>query len=190
MKSLLEASETLEPELVDQIRALIPEPVADAVRDATPSAWLPLEMNVQLADIIATALGPQRSLAFFRAMVLREYETSLFKTFITGITRVMGVTPAVFVKFVARGWELVYRECGTFIPLEVGTTEARLLFRDLPEVCVQNQLWLDAVRSTFYSAFDLAKVTGRVDWEELNLKNRRAVFHFQWQPRSCAPAIE
>ncbi len=184
MKSLLEASETLELELVAQIRALVPEPMAVAVRDATPSAWMPLEMNVELADIIATALGPQRSQAFFRAMVLREYETSLFKAFITGITRAIGVTPAVFVKFVSRGWELVYQECGNFTPLEVGTTEARLLFDDLPDVCVQNQLWLEAVRSTFYSAFDLAKVTGRIDWDELNLKNRRAVFHFQWQPRS------
>lgn len=184
MKSLLEASERLEPDLAEHIRSLIPEPVLDAVEDAMPSAWLPLEMNIQVADILATALGPERSLSFFRGMVLREYETSLFKTFIAGITRVMGVTPAVFVKVVPRGWELVYRDCGSFTPLDVDANSARLLFDELPELCVRNRLWLDAVRSTFYSAFDLADVTGTVAWDELNLKDRRAVFHFQWQPRS------
>ena len=181
MKSLLEAGELLEPDLAEQLRALIPEAIVDAVTDATPSAWLPLEMNVELADILATALGPDRSLSFFRGMLLREYQTSLFKSFITGITRVMGVTPAVFVKVVPRGWELVYQECGSLTPLDVGSSAARLQLDDLPEVCVRNRLWLDAVRGTFYSAFDLANVPGSIEWEELNLKDRRAVFHFQWR---------
>ena len=181
MKSLLEAGDLLEPDLAEQIRTLVPEAIVHTVADATPSAWLPLEINVELAGILATALGPERSLSFFRGMVLREYRTSLFKTFIAGITRAMGVTPAVFVKVVPRGWELVYLECGSFTPLDVGATEARLLLEDLPEVCVRNRLWLDAVRSTFYSAFDLANVPGSVEWDELNLKDRRAVFHFQWR---------
>jgi hypothetical protein len=183
MKSLLEAGDLLEPDLAEQIRALVPRSIVETVEGATPSAWLPLEINVELADILATALGPERSLSFFRGMVLREYQTSLFKTFITGITRAMGVSPGVFVKVVPRGWELVYQECGSFTPLDVAATQARLLFEDVPEVCVRDRRWLDAVRSTFYSAFDLANVPGSVEWDELNLKDRRAVFHFQWRSR-------
>jgi hypothetical protein len=75
----------------------------------------------------------------------------------------------------------VYQQCGALKPLELGRNEASLLMYNLPEVCVQNDLWLDSVRYSFFTAFDLSRVQGVVEWEELNLSGRRAVFRFRWE---------
>lgn len=181
MMSLLEFVERLaEPQRLKVYEAL-PPGLQETVRAVMPVAWLPLTLNVQLCDAIAGSLGPTRAQAFFREMLLSEYQSSLFKPFIAGITRVLGVTPAVFVKMVPRGWELVYRECGTWQVLDDGDRRARLVVSDLPAMCVRNAFWLDAVRSTFYTAFDLSNVQGEIDWHELDLGSRRATMCFSWQ---------
>jgi hypothetical protein len=180
MKSLLNGVERLEPSLrADIYDASRPELVS-CVHKAMAVAWLPLTLNIELADTIARCLGTERARPFFRSMLLAEYQSSLFKPFIAGISRAFGVTPAVFVRMAPRGWELVYRECGKLEPTEVGLGHANLVFSQLPAVCVKNTLWLDAVRSTFYTAFDLSEVDGEIEWDELDLSGRRAVMRFQW----------
>jgi hypothetical protein len=180
MKSLLSGVERLDPALRAEVLAASRAELLECVRAATAVAWLPLALNIELADTIARCLGTKRARPFFRAMLLAEFQSSLFKPFIAGVSRAFGVTPAVFVRMVPRGWELVYRECGKLEPTEVGPGQASLVFSQLPAVCVKNMLWLDAVRSTFYTAFDLSEVDGKIEWDELDLSARRAVMRFQW----------
>jgi hypothetical protein len=183
MKTLLESVELLEPDLSAQIRALVPAESLRIVQEATSLDWLPLAANVELAEAITQVLGQEKSRPFFREVLLREYRTSLFESFVTGVTRVFGITPVIFVKMVPRGWQLAYHACGVLRPLSVGEHEASLLFSELPLVCVRNPVWLEAVRSTFYTAFDLSHCSGEIEWEELNLMARRAVFRFRWDRR-------
>jgi hypothetical protein len=98
MKTLVRAVDLSAADVAARFRALAGAQALSAVREATPLAWLPLAMNVDFSEIATEVLGPERAPEFFREMVLREFKTSLFKTFITGVTRAMNVTPAVFVK--------------------------------------------------------------------------------------------
>lgn len=180
MKSLLNGVDRLGPAPRAAIYAALRAELVASVRAATSVAWLPLALNIELADTIASHLGSARARPFFRAMLLAEYESSLFKPFVAGISRAFGATPTVFVRMAPRGWDLVYRDCGRLEPGELEPGQAELVFSDLPAVCVKNTLWLDAVRSTFYTAFDLSEVQGEIEWGELNLGARRAVMRFQW----------
>ena len=180
MHSLIRGVERLEPPLQRRIFEGLSEGLLKDVQAATAVAWLPIALNVELADTIARSLGPERARPFFRDMLLAEYQSSLFRPFIEGISRLFGVGPSVFVKMAPRGWELVYRACGTLTPMDVGPGEARLVLSELPEACVRNALWLDAVRSTFYTAFDLPKIEGEIAWKELSLSSRRAVMRSRW----------
>jgi hypothetical protein len=182
MKSLVRAVD-LETDLTVLFRAKVGPKALDVVRDATPLAWLPLAMNVEFSEIATEVLGTERAAGFFRNMVLREYKTSLFKAFIAGVTRAMNVTPAVFVKLAPKGWDLIYQECGVLTPLEPIHGKALLSMTELPPVCVKDEVWLESVRNSFYTAFDLSHVRGEVEWEELNLNGRRAIFRFVWEPR-------
>lgn len=150
------------------------------VAESTPGAWLPIELNVELTENLSVVLGAERAREFFRSTTLAEYETNLFKSFIATVTRLLGLTPAVFVKMTPRGWSLVFRACGTFRPLERDGQMARLLFSAIPAPCCRNELWLESVRSAFYTAFDLSEVNGEIIWDDLDLNARRAVFLFRW----------
>jgi hypothetical protein len=184
MKTLVRAVDLLEVDLTSRFRAKVGAAALDAVRDATPLAWLPLAMNVEFSERATEVLGSERAAGFFRNMVLREYKTSLFKAFIAGVTRAMNVTPAVFVKLAPKGWDLIYQDSGVLTPLEPENGKARLSITDLPPVCARNDVWLESVRNSFYTAFDLSNVHGDVEWEELTLSARRAVFRFVWEPRN------
>jgi hypothetical protein len=125
-------------------------------------------------------LGPEAARTFFRHMAVLEYELSYFRSFIAASVRLLGLIPTTYVKMAPRGWELVFKSSGTLRSLERERSHARLEYTQIPELCVRNELWLESVRSSFHSAFDLAQCPGRVEWDELNLNERRAVFLFSW----------
>lgn len=183
MQSLMRGVEGLESALQASIFGALPGELVSGIRNATPVGWMPLADNVLLADTIASCLGEQRARPFFREVLLLEYQSSLLKPFVEGITRALGVTPSIFVRMAPRGWELVYKDCGSLEGVSVSEQEAHLVLSDLPSVCVRNKLWLDAVRSTFYTAFDLSDMDGEIDWYELNLAGRRATMRFRWHKR-------
>jgi hypothetical protein len=185
MQSLLRGVESLDAPLQAQVLAGLAPELLGRIRAATPVAWMPLTENVQLAEAIASCLGEQRARPFFREVLLLEYQSSLLKPFVDGISRALGVTPAIFVRMAPKGWELVYRDCGVLEGSVVSEREATLVLSDLPLVCVRNKLWLDAVRSTFYTAFDLSHVQGEIDWVELNFAGRRATMRFHWHNASA-----
>jgi hypothetical protein len=67
-----------------------------------------------------------------------------------------------------------------FRVLEMRKGHALLRVTDLPEICTRNDLWLESVRAGFASAFELTKTRGSVEWHELSLPRRRAIFVFRW----------
>jgi hypothetical protein len=188
MQSLLCGVEQLDAASRDSIRGALPGRLISEVKEATPVGWIGIADNVLLADTIASCLGAARARPFFRQVLLLEYQSSLLKPFVEGIARVLGLTPTTFVKMAPRGWELVYRDCGSLEGRPVSETEACLVISDLPAACVRNELWLEAVRSTFFTAFDLSQVEGEIEWQELDLTARRASMQFRWRPRPTPSA--
>jgi hypothetical protein len=140
-----------------------------------------MEVNLSVTDATSLELGAQGAREFFRAMVSAEYQTDTFRSFLASIARLLGLTPKNYVKMAPRGWELVFKNCGVFRALDREQQQAWLEYTDIPAACLQNDLWIESVRSSFYSAFDLTGVPGEVRWEELDFKRRRAVFQFVWQ---------
>jgi hypothetical protein len=168
----------------EAVRARVGAPLFEQIDGETPTAWLPIECNVVLVEAIALELGPERAHAYFREAANQVYETSLFKGFVHMASNLFGLTPATYVKLAPKGWSLAYRDGGEFTAFSRGENEASLEFRQVPRPCA-TAVWLEAARSSFYSCFDLCgAVDGRIEWGELDLRARRAVFLFRWGPAS------
>jgi hypothetical protein len=180
MKGFVEAIDALGPAEASAIRALAKRETLAEVEACLPSAWLPIEMDVELTEHVSNMLGAARAHEFYQKLTLGNYETSVFKSFIDMTVRMIGLSPGAYVKMVPRGFGLIYRDYGSFRALEREENRARLLFSAIPSVCVRTPLWLEAVRSSFHSAFDLTNTRGMVEWDDLNLADRRAVFSFRW----------
>lgn len=180
MKTFVETLEGLDTDVGSRIRARLPAEDLGTIESALPAVWLPMAVNVALTDATSVELGPESAHAFYRRMVLAGYETNTFKSFMATINRLFGLTPSTYVKMAPRGWELVFKNCGRFQVLDQDPNRARLEFTEIPDVCVQSTFWLESVRSSFYTAFDVSSMPGEIIWDELSLGGRRAVFLFQW----------
>ena len=180
MKSFLEAIDAFKPSDARSIRNLATPEMLEEVESCLPSAWLPIEMDVELTEHVSNVLGPTRAHLFYQNLTLGDYETSVFKSFIDMTVRLIGLSPSTYVKMVPHGFGLMYRDYGSFRALEREEDRARLLFSAIPAVCVRTPLWLESVRSSFHTAFDLTKTRGLVEWDDLDLERRRAVFSFRW----------
>jgi hypothetical protein len=182
MKAFLEAIDALKPSEAAEVRARSARATLAEVEGCLPSAWLPIEMDVELTEHVSNVLGAARAHQFYQRLTLGDYETSVFKSFIDMTVRMIGLSPNTYVKMVPHGFGLMYRDFGSFRALEREETRARLLFSAIPSACVQNELWLESVRSSFHTAFALTRTRGQVEWDDLDLAGRRAVFAFRWRP--------
>lgn len=180
MKTFVETIGALEPPVRERIRARLPSEHVVAIDEAVPAVWLPMAINLSVTDAVSLELGPRDAHAFFRALVSAEYETDTFRAFLASVARLLGLTPTTYVKMAPRGWELVFKNCGALRPLARERHQAWLEYTNIPSICLQNDLWIESVRSSFYSAFDLTRVPGEIRWEELDFHKRRAVFRFVW----------
>jgi hypothetical protein len=180
MKTFLEAIDAMNPADARSVRKLANPYTLEQVETCLPSAWLPIEMDVELTEHVSNVLGTPRADQFYKKLTLGDYETSAFKSFIDMTVRMIGLSPNTYVKMVPHGFGLIYRDYGTFRALEREENRARLLFSAIPAACTRNALWLESVRSSFHTAFDLTQTRGQVDWDDLDLEGRRAVFSFRW----------
>jgi hypothetical protein len=180
MKTFLEAIDALKPADAESVRSLARPETLEEIETCLPSAWLPIEMDVELTEHVSNVLGAARADQFYQKLTLGDYETSVFKSFIDMTVRMIGLSPTTYVKMVPHGFGLMYRDYGSLRALEREENRARLLFSAIPAVCCRNPLWLESVRSSFHTAFDLTKTRGLVEWDGLDLQGRRAVFSFRW----------
>jgi hypothetical protein len=180
MKAFMEAIDALKPPDAGSVRALANPDALLEIETCLPSAWLPIEMDVELTEHVSNVLGAARADRFYQKLTLGDYETSVFKSFIDMTVRMIGLSPNTYVKMVPHGFGLMYRDYGSFRALEREENRARLLFSTIPAVCCKNPLWLESVRSSFHTAFDLTNTRGLVEWDDLDLAGRRAVFSFRW----------
>lgn len=188
MRSMLEAVEHVGA--AEAIEASVgPETIRD-IRESVVLGWLPMEVNVEITHAVRRILGPRRACDVFRAMVLREYQTSLFKPMIDSARRLMGLTPGTFVKLAPKGWGLVFRNVGSPEPRDIAATEARLRISDLAPACVHDDVWIQAVRCSFTTAFDLTNTRGEVTIENADLERRSVEYVFRWSTRfSTSPPL-
>jgi hypothetical protein len=74
MKTFLEAIDALEPSEARIIRdRASPETLAE-IETCLPSAWLPIEMDVELTEHVSIALGTARADRFYQKLTLGDYE--------------------------------------------------------------------------------------------------------------------
>ena len=118
MKTFLEAIDALKPSEAQSIRALANPDTLAEVESCLPSAWLPIEMDVELTEHVSNVLGAARAHQFYQKLTLGDYETSVFKSFIDMTVRMIGLSPSTYVKMVPHGFGLIYRDYGSFRALE------------------------------------------------------------------------
>jgi hypothetical protein len=133
----------------------------EAIEGASRVAWVPVDLHVRLSEVLHDAFGAARAHEYYRRAFARSLREPPFDALVRTGLRVLGVTPASFLRWAARGWQLSFRDSGDVHGEVLGENSGRLVYRDLP-VCTASDPWLDSAQGSAYGVFDLVKVAGVV----------------------------
>jgi hypothetical protein len=168
-------------------RSAIREAVAQetwvAIESAGLLGWLPVRMNLDCTRAVATRIGSDRTHNFFRELLLATVDTPLLRGFVQAVLRVAVPDPSLYLPWVARGFELMFRDAGRWTVLEREPGWALLEIRGLPRECASDSIWLRSVASALSGLLDLTNIVGTVVLREVDVKTSTATYAIRWTPR-------
>jgi hypothetical protein len=160
--------------------ALVTKEMRAQIEGAVPVTWLPMAVHVKLADIQLESFGTVRAHSYYRrAFAIDIKGPILGPLFATG-TRLLGFSPASFVRWASRGYEAAYRNAGQLAGEVVGPGHARLAFSNLPAVCTASDAWLMSAQGTAYGLYDVLRVDGIVRVDTHERAKGRMVLDLEW----------
>lgn len=154
----------------------------DAIDRAGRMSWLPVELNVRLIDALYTGLGPARAREFQADQITSQFATPLWRGFIEGGVRLLGLDPAILARWIPRALGLIFKDCGIWTLERRDETSALLRVRGLPPALVEHPHWLDSVSGGVYALFILCKTSGETRVVDVDAERGQAGIALQWKP--------
>jgi len=162
------------------IRRAVPEETWASIESAGLLGWLPLETNLACTRAVALRLGPERTNRFFRELLLAAIETPLLRGFVQGVFRVAAPDAGQYLPWLARGFELMFRNAGKWTVLERSPGWALLELGALPREIVTDSIWIKATASSLCGLLDLLSLEGTVVVHEVDAKSGTVTYACRW----------
>ncbi len=183
MQTFFKAIERLPPREAQAIRAAVPDGEWNDVDRAGPLAWLPVQTNLTTTHAVAETLGPRQTQAFFEALMLSTFETPLLKGFIAAVLRVAGRNPTLYLGWISRAFNMMFKNCGTWSVIESDPAGSATIQVDgLPDECASDTIWLQSVASSLHALYILAECDGSVMFRTVDPRRGLAVYRLRWDP--------
>jgi hypothetical protein len=177
----LEYAESWRPDMVGQVRALVP-PESMAFIDAlSTNAWLSIEHDRWLPRAIVAAYGRDGAFELWRSFIPSHIESPLLGTMFNAAVRMFGVNPGIVAWLVPKGFGNVYRGFAQPRVIERADGAATFVLEDIhPEVWAVDEYLL-----CFHAIFQgLVDVTSRGRPAELTVTlseaDRSMTFDIRW----------
>jgi hypothetical protein len=164
--------------------AALPGPTRTAIETAARGTWLPMQLHVDLADIMLGAYGPARAHEHYRRSFAAALHGGIFGPLVRTGTRLFGTTPATFLRWAHRGWEASFRQCGMLTGEVTGPGQGRLIYTGLPRSCTLSDAWLDSAQGSSYGCFDVLEIDGIVRVDKSRREEGRLELALEWSERA------
>ena len=150
---------------------------AAAVGRALPVEWLPVEMDVEVVELVARQLSPSQMGALVAERQRQEMGSALFKTFVATAIKLFGGSPATVIRHLGRGWGQIFSNCGEIEVMSQDKGEAVLRIHKLPAVCLDSSEWVGALPYGMQVLFELVKTPGKIT---ATRRGEDVELHFSW----------
>jgi hypothetical protein len=140
----------LEPSLREQIES------------SSRVGWLPVAIYVHLADVLQREFGGVQAHAYYRRAFAASLSSPFFAPVVQMGARLLGMTPAMFVRWASKGWDASFRNAGQLVGEVLGPGRAQLLYKELPHVFTDSDAWMLSCQASTYGALDFLGVQGVV----------------------------
>jgi hypothetical protein len=151
------------------------------VAAAWRASWLPVALNLRTVEGMAAGFGAERGMALLAEGVYRQFETPLWKHFISGALRLLGSDPGSLGRWIPQAMGLVFRDCGVFSVEPGGEGELRVEVHELPLLLARHELWLGSLATGMTPLFTLCGCDGSGELVETDVARRRARYRLRWK---------
>lgn len=165
------------------IRSEIPEFVWSAIASAGQFNWLPIHVNLVCTRAVSEQLVPERAHDFYRGLMLDASSTMLLGL-VQSVLRVAVRDPSLYLPWVSKGFELLFRDTGSWKVVERRPGASLMELRGVPRECIDDPLWIQSAASALSALFDIARLNGMVAIERVDPAERRILFRSRWTPSS------
>jgi hypothetical protein len=146
-----------------RVRARLRAATAAAVERAAGTEFLPLELNIEMAEAVYAEAGEAGVRRWGTASLLASLE-GFFKPLLLGLTRLVAPSPTLLYRTMPQGWTTTYQSCGELFVSEVAPGQTRITGRGLAPAMASRAFRL-AVCGTLESAFRISRYGGTVTLE-------------------------
>lgn len=181
MKLFVERVRDLDADRRDAVLARIGPVDLDAIENASPLDWFPVEINVRATEAVWKALGPGAREGFFLRLGMEDFESPLLKGVVATALRLFGVEPGSLLKFAPRGWSQVFRDDATVTAASPGKGVATLTYAGLPAPLAESRIWIDSVAASMGAMFAVTKKRGTVTAEQIDVASGSMTLVFRWE---------
>jgi len=176
---MLDFLERFEPGARARVLAGFPAASLEALESSPRTSWLPIEHDHWVVDGICQVLGVERAIQCWRDSVPDLVDKPLLRTFVSGMLRVIGGSPARRVGLLPRGWGLVYRDFCTLSVEDEGPEGVTLVFDDLAPELRTYPSYLHSFRGVCEGFAIVAQIPGTLAFRTLpGLRRAEARFAF------------
>lgn len=152
----------------------------EAIDAAPRSAWLPIALNVRWVEATERVFGWPAALDFLAARVQDQFGRPLFRVFVEGGVRLLGLEPGALVRLIPRGLSIAFRDHGEWSAVRTSETSVELRARALPKELAASARWIESVGAAALAMFALCEVSGRVQLAEHRAAEGQAVIEARW----------
>jgi hypothetical protein len=150
---------------------------AEPLTHAHPVEWLPVEMDVEVIEEVSRRLSPAMVEQLVAERQRREMGSALFKTFVSTVQKLFGLSPSTIMRQLGRGWRQVFSDCGEIDVVRVEERAGLLMLRKLPEICLASGPWIGALPAGLRVLFELVNSRGDVS---VARNGADVELHFTW----------
>jgi hypothetical protein len=160
--------------------ALLSSQMKETILGASRVSWLPLELHVTLSNLTEEALGETRAHAYYRRAFAAALRGPFLGPLVRTGARVIGLSPATFVRWAGRAYEAGFRNAGRIDGEVLGRGKARLVYSQLPAICTASTPWLTSAQGSTYGAYDALGVDGVVRLDLTGRAQGRLIVTLEW----------
>jgi len=180
LKEDLKSLESLGADAATRIRGRLSPGSLRAIEEATRIEYLPIALNIEMAEAVSAEAGPQGSRLWARTSLLSSLG-GLFRPLFEAATALFNPAPSLFYKYIPQGWQMSYRGCGEIAVEELRMGETILTGRGLARAMLCDA-YLVAVCGTFEAAFSVCRYEGRVDCVSVDRDAQTVEWRAEWRP--------
>jgi hypothetical protein len=169
-----------------RFEARLPTQTRDTIVGAARTAWLPMQIHVTLADVLEEAFGIVRAHQYYRRAFAASLRGPLLGPLMHTAVRILGLSPATFVRWAPRGWDAAFKDAGSIVGEVLGPNHARILYRDLPATCTASDAWLKSAQGSAYGALDVLRTQGVIRVALAGRDLGRMALEIEWTSRASA----